>query len=60
MIPDLQKTADELTELAETCDIVAERPMSDHGREFWTRKRDFCRELVAQLDNLNLSQASCP
>jgi hypothetical protein len=60
MIPNLQKTADQLTELAETCDIVADRPMSDSGKEFWTKKRDFLRDLVAQLDNLQLSQTSCP
>ena len=49
---DIPKTATELLAIAEACDVISTRPMSEPGKEFWRRKRDFLRGLADVLDEL--------
>ena len=41
--------AKQLTEMAEACDIVSDRPMTESGREFWRKKRDVMRQLADEF-----------
>ena len=41
--------AKQLTEMAEACDIVSDRPMTESGREFWRKKRDIMRQLADEF-----------
>ena len=41
--------AKQLTEMAETCDIVSSGPMTESGREFWRKKRDIMRQIADEF-----------